>query len=255
MTVASMQTSGPKLVGGVGMSIQPLLSKEWYGDGSQPGGRGESEERPVSRSVLAGVLHDLGQPLAGIRALSSAPLPAGEAAETAGELMDRLRRIGELGEWMSELLRGQWAAAPPAKAAPAGRERRADAAAVIHDVLLSAVASFTGSLRWRPSGPVTVAVDASELRRAVGNVIDNATRAAGPLGRVVVRTRRAGARFLIDVEDSGPGFGRVPSQGRQGLVVTQRVMEGCGGVLDVGNGRSGGALVRLTLPLAISDST
>jgi C4-dicarboxylate-specific signal transduction histidine kinase len=199
---------------------------------------------------VAGVLHDLGQPLAGIRALSSAPLSTGHPAEVTDELIERLRQIGELGEWMNELLRSGWATAPAARAASAGREGRADAAQVIHEVLLSAVASFAGTLRWRPSSPVTVSVDAGELRRAVGNVIDNATRAAGPGGRVVVRTRRAGARFLIDVEDSGPGFGKVPPQSRQGLAVTRRILDGCRGTLEVGNGRSGGALVRLILPIA-----
>jgi C4-dicarboxylate-specific signal transduction histidine kinase len=207
-------------------------------------------ERQVSGSALAGVLHDLGQPLAGIRALSSAPLPDGRPAEAADELKERLRRISELGEWMNELLRSGWATAPATRAASAGRERAADAAQVIQEVLLGAVASFTGTLRWRPSGPVTVSVDASDLRRAVANVIDNATRAAGPGGRVVVRTRRAGGRFVIDVEDSGPGFGRVAPQSSQGLAVTQRILDGCRGTLEVGNGRSGGALVRLVLPIA-----
>jgi C4-dicarboxylate-specific signal transduction histidine kinase len=206
----------------------------------------------VSGSALAAVLHDLNQPLAGIRALSSAPLPAGHSAEA--ELKERLRQIGELGEWMNDLLRGGWATAPAGSAEPAAREGRVDAAQVIHQVLLGAVASFTGTLRWRPSSPIVVSLNASDLRRVVGNVIDNATRAAGPMGRVVVRTRRAGAKFVIDVEDSGPGFGRIPPQSRQGLALTQRILDECGGKLEVGNGRSGGALVRLIMPTVTSGS-
>jgi signal transduction histidine kinase len=207
-------------------------------------------ERHVTRSALAAVLHDLGQPLAGIRALSSAPVPDGRPSEAADELKDRLRQINELGEWMNELLRSGWATAPARRPVSTGREGSADAAHVIQEVLLGAGASFTGTLRWRPSGPVTVSVDASELRRAVANVIDNATRAAGPGGRVAVRTRRAGGRFIIDVEDSGPGFGRIAPQSGQGLAVTQRILDGCHGTIEVGNGRSGGALVRLVLPIA-----
>jgi signal transduction histidine kinase len=220
-------------------------------DGGEAASLSQHEaERAVSRSAVAAMLHDLGQPLAGIRALSSAPLPASPPTETSDELRKRLRQISELGDWMNELLRSGWANAPAARAASAGREDRADAARVIQEVLLGVVASFAGTLRWRPSGPVTVSVNASDLRRAVGNVIDNATRAAGPAGRVVVRTHRAGRRFVIDVEDSGPGFGRVPPQSRQGLAGTQRVLDTCGGTLEVGNGRSGGALVRLVLPIA-----
>ena len=220
----------------------------------EPPAAGQRDVLP-GRPAAAGVLHDLGQPLAGIRALSSAPLPGGDGAAAADELRDRLSRIRELGEWMDDLLRDGWATVPGERPPPTGRDGRTDAAAVIHQVLLTAAASFAGTLRWRPSGPVLVAVDSRDLRRAVGNVVDNATRAAGPEGRVVIRTRRAGARFVIEVEDSGPGFGRVPSQRRHGLVVTRRILDGCGGALELGNRGSGGARVRLTLPTAPSPAS
>jgi K+-sensing histidine kinase KdpD len=232
------------------LSINTLISGDPLDDAEAADP--SQQDRPVSRSALAAVLHDLRQPLAAIRALSSAPLPDGHSAEI--ELKERLRQIGELGEWMNELLRGGWSTPPAERAGSAGRQGRVDAAQVIHQVLIDAVVSFTGTLRWRPSNPIVVSVNASDLRRAVGNVIDNATRAAGPRGRVVVRTRRAGAKFVIDVEDSGPGFGRVPPQSRQGLAVTQRILDECRGKLEVGNGRSGGALVRLIVPVAASGS-
>jgi C4-dicarboxylate-specific signal transduction histidine kinase len=241
-----------KLAGVVGLSVNRLISKDPFDDAKAADRSQSEQDRPVSPSALAAVLHDLAQPLAGIRALSSAPLPVGHSAEV--ELKERLRQIGELGEWMNDLLGGGWATAPAEGAGSAGREGRVDAAQVIHQVLLGAVASFTGTLRWRPSSPIVVSVNASDLRRAVGNVIDNATRAAGPGGRVVVRTRRAAAKFVIDVEDSGPGFGRVPPQSRQGLAVTRQILDECRGKLEVGNGRSGGALVRLIVPIAASGS-
>ena len=234
------------------MSVNILISGDPLDDAEAADRSRSEQDRPVSRSALAAVLHDLGQPLAGIRALSSAPLPVGHSAEI--ELKERLRHIGELGEWMNDLLRGGWSIPPAERAGSAGRQGRVDAAQVIHQVLIDAVVSFTGTLRWRPSSPIVVSVNSSDLRRAVGNVIDNATRAAGPRGRVVVRTRRAGAKFVIDVEDSGPGFGRVPPQSRQGLAVTQRILDECRGKLEVGNGRSGGALVRLIVPVAASGS-
>ena len=234
------------------MSVNTLFSEDPLDDGGATDRSRAEPDHPVSRSALAAMLHDLGQPLAGIRALSSAPMPVGRSAEA--ELKERLRQIGELGEWMNDLLRGGWATAPAGTAGSEGREGRVDAAQVIHQVLLGAVASFTGTLRWRPSSPTVVSVNASDLRRAVGNVIDNATRAAGPRGQVVVRTRRAGVKLVIDVEDSGPGFGRIPPQSCQGLAVTQRILDECRGKLEVGNGRSGGALVRLIVPIAASGS-
>ena len=38
------------------------------------------------------------------------------------------------------------------------------------------------------------------------NLLQNAAEAAGPGGRIVVRTRREGERVLVDVHDSGPGL-------------------------------------------------
>jgi C4-dicarboxylate-specific signal transduction histidine kinase len=197
---------------------------------------------------LAGVLHDLQQPLAAIRALASAPMSDGGSRDGADDLNQRLRQIGELGEWMNELLRTGSANLSAVDGLPG-----ADASHVVRDVLLAAAASFGGTLRWRPSGPAPVALDPLALRRAFGNVVDNATRAAGPEGWVRVRIRRARSGVWIDVEDNGPGFGRLRPQTQRGLAVTQAVLARCGGLLEIGSGRSGGALVRMKLPPAVAD--
>jgi len=196
---------------------------------------------------MAGILHDLCQPLAAIRALASVPATAGRR-EGADDLAERIRQIGELGEWMNELLRSG-STMPPAREDLAS----ADAGQVVQDVLVAAAASFRGTLRWRPSGPAPVPLDALALRRAFGNVLDNATRAAGPAGWVQVRVRRSRSRVWIEVEDNGPGFGKLRPQTRHGLAVTQAALAHCGGVLEIGSSRSGGALVRMRLPLAVAD--
>jgi signal transduction histidine kinase len=203
---------------------------------------------------LSDVLHDLGQPLAAIQALASIPPPSGSAGNRAAdlpageppdELYQRLRRIGQLVDWMNVLL---YSGSRVAADEPA----TADAVRVIEDVLLAAAVCFDGALRWRPSGSNWVALEPSELRRAIGNVVDNATRAAGPGGWVRVGVRQS-RHVRIDVEDSGPGFGKVSAHTGRGLLVTRAVLDRCGGGLDIARGRSGGALVRLTLPRAVHD--
>jgi signal transduction histidine kinase len=200
------------------------------------------------RDDLDGVLHDLRQPLAGIRALASAPLPDASEDEVPDELHERLRRIGELGDWMNELLCG----GPPMETASTGAPS-ADAARVVQDVLLAAAPSFRGSLRWSLAGSAPVPMEPGRLRRAVGNIVDNATRAAGPGGLVQVRLRRSRRSVCLDVEDTGPGFGRMPAQSCRGLALTRGVVDSCHGVMEIHSGRSGGALVRLRLPLARTD--
>ena len=193
------------------------------------------------REDLGDVLHDLGQPLAAIRALASAPLPGAGRAERPDEACERLRRIHELADWMKELL------SIGRQAVPADLQT-SDVVDVVEDVVLAAGASFDGLLRWSPSGTAVVSVPPAQLRRAVGNIVDNATRAAGPGGWVQVRVRRVRGRAWVQVEDSGPGLGKVPVQTSRGLAVTREVVDRCGGTLEIGSGRSGGARVRITLP-------
>lgn len=205
-------------------------------------------DRQACGPEIGGLLHDLTQPLTAIRALASAPLPLAGTPAAAEEAEARLRHIGELADWMTALLRAASAAAARQQDAPA------DAAAIVLEVVVSAAASFKGDLRCHPSGPAPVPLDPLELRRAVGNVVDNATRAAGPEGRVDVRVRLAAGTVLVEVEDDGPGFGTlVPRQTGRGLAVALAVVGGCGGALEIAAGRAGGGLVRLELPLAVPD--
>jgi signal transduction histidine kinase len=96
-------------------------------------------------------------------------------------------------------------------------------------------------------------VPAVDLRRAVGNVVDNAVRAAGPGGQVAVRVRRTRQHVCVEVEDSGPGLGGVPAQTGRGLGVTRTVLCRAGGGLEIESRRSGGVRVRMMLPLASPD--
>lgn len=88
-------------------------------------------------------------------------------------------------------------------------------------------------------------------RRAVLNLLDNAVRAAGFGGRVELRAKRTGADLVIEVEDSGPGFGRARAGlASIGLSVVDDWIAEVGGCMTVTQGTLGGALIRLTLPCA-----
>jgi signal transduction histidine kinase len=218
--------------------VVPLISRSGT-ESPRPGRAGIAPDRLL--------LHDLGQPLAAIRALAWTPLPpAGGSA--AAEAADRLRRIAELAELMTALVGS--AEPDPDRAAGAP----ADVAAVVLDVVVSAAPGFAGRLRCRAGDPAAVPVDPLHLRRAVGNLVDNAARAAGPDGRVDVGVLRDGDRVRIEVGDDGPGFGGLPPQTGRGLAVALDVAASCGGVLEIQDVPEGGARVRLELPLAASDA-
>jgi signal transduction histidine kinase len=90
--------------------------------------------------------------------------------------------------------------------------------------------------------------DLDMLRRAVRNLLDNAVRAAGPGGDVEVRVLARGRGVVVEVADSGPGFGRIPTHTGLGLLTVRRLASACGGSFQVGSSDLGGAEVSLHLP-------
>jgi signal transduction histidine kinase len=88
--------------------------------------------------------------------------------------------------------------------------------------------------------------DPLQARRGMLNLLDNATRAAGPHGSVQLRATRTDAGLVIEVEDSGPGFGAAaPGLASLGLSVVKDWLAAAGGVLRIGDGGLGGALMEL----------
>jgi signal transduction histidine kinase len=97
---------------------------------------------------------------------------------------------------------------------------------------------------------IPVLVDPLGLERAARNLMDNAMRAVAAGGRIEVtvsRSRRAG---VLQVADSGPGFGALSPRHGLGLIGVHRFAERFGGNLACGTSALGGALVQLSLPRA-----
>jgi two-component sensor histidine kinase len=83
-------------------------------------------------------------------------------------------------------------------------------------------------------------------------VVDNAARAAGPYGRVVVTVSARDDQAAVDVIDDGPGFGQgPPGAASLGLGVVTSLLESCGGALEIQAPESGGAHVRVVVPVRL----
>lgn len=100
------------------------------------------------------------------------------------------------------------------------------------------------------ASPAFILVNPLELTRAARNLLDNAIRASSDGGLVEVTVDRHGADAVLEVSDSGPGFGRLAPVHGHGLVGVRRFVERYGGRLLLGNSRLGGAAVTVHLPLA-----
>ena len=163
------------------------------------------------------------------------------------ELLDpgvriRLQRINQLLERMRELT------APVAPAEPSARGCTVDLVELVDECVSYARMTHDVPLYVSADGPVEALVDPVMLRRAVNNVLDNATRAAGTTGRVRVRVDRLHTRAIVEVTDDGDGFGRIPSISGQGMSVVDQALRACHGRLEISSGPGPGTTVRLLIP-------
>jgi signal transduction histidine kinase len=218
------------------------------------------------RSFLSDAAHELRTPVAGVRAAADT-LVRGGGDDTTREALavhvvrqaDRAARLVDDMLTMARLDRG---IALDRQVVDLGAVLVAEGERLrlrLHAVDLSVVV---------PELPVPAAVDAERLAQVVGNLVDNAARATGGSGRVVVTLDDRGADAVVRVEDDGPG---IPAGDRErvfdrlvrlevsrdarsggaglGLPIARGIAEAHGGALRHGDeGVLGGAVFELTLP-------
>jgi signal transduction histidine kinase len=180
--------------------------------------------------------HDLRQPVATILMLAAA---AAAEAEVSHSTQVRLDQIAAEAEWMSSIIREVLAT----RATPQEIDLRDTARQTTSDPGRADVTCRTEL----PDHPVRVRANAILVRRAVANLVDNACRAAGPGGAVTVAVRQTGRWAVVEVEDSGPGYGQIAPGCGLGLEVVARAAADHGGRVDTGRSRLGGARVCLRL--------
>ena len=110
----------------------------------------------------------------------------------------------------------------------------------------------------------TVRGDTTHLRQVIHNLMQNAQDAIADSDekQIRVHTERHGAWARLTIEDSGPGFSQemlprifepyVTSKSKGtglGLAIVKKIIEEHQGTIQIGNRETGGAFVRVDLPL------
>lgn len=191
---------------------------------------------PDSPALLR-LKHDLRQPLAAIRWSVDA---ANVSADASDDLSVALDHIGRQARWMERLLTEALDAA--------GQVVVVDLADALAGCCSTVPPSAPYDLTFTRGGRVDVLVDPVGLERAARNLLDNAIRAVTGGGRIEVRVSAQGSQGVLEVADSGPGFGALSPRHGHGLVGVRHFVERFGGELAYGTSRLGGALVQLSLP-------
>ncbi|HEV8002496.1 MAG TPA: HAMP domain-containing sensor histidine kinase, partial [Planctomycetaceae bacterium] len=118
-----------------------------------------------------------------------------------------------------------------------------------------------------PQGLPQVAVDASRLGSALGNLLDNALTYTDRGGKITLGARANGDTVTLSVADTGVGippeslphvfekFFRVPSQSKGvgtglGLAIVQEIVAAHGGTITCESTPGKGTTFRMTLPVA-----
>lgn len=197
--------------------------------------------------VVRQLAHDLCQPIAAIRALAYA-MPA--EARAPASMQQRLRKIEEQATRLSEIVDDLLAG--PGTAPDDPDWDRTEIHELVRDVVESHRLTYQGHIALHQASRKAcfVQAPAARVRRALANVLANATRAAGADGSVQLSERRLDDFEVIEVADNGPGFGQIPLVHGIGLQITERVLAECGGRMDIERRSPGQTLVRLSLPIA-----
>ena len=104
------------------------------------------------------------------------------------------------------------------------------------------------------STPVVVRANGVDVWRALANLVENACRAAGAGGSVLVKVSASADGARLEVHDSGPGWGEgPPGTAALGLSIVRSSTAAFGGHLEIGVSDLGGATVSLVLPSVMPD--
>jgi signal transduction histidine kinase len=200
--------------------------------------------------ALVAVSHDLRTPIQRLR-LRAALLPDGDARDAIHEDLAEMEHFIE--STLAYVRSGE-------EEAP----RLVDVAAIVATAADDA-ADLGAMIDWRGPDALPAAVRPLAIKRILANLIDNARRHAA---RIVVTLAAApGHRFVLTVEDDGPGIppdrraeallpfrrlddarGRCAGGAGLGLAIAAKAVEAMGGALTLSDSTLGGLAVRVELP-------
>jgi PAS domain S-box-containing protein len=212
--------------------------------------------------LVAGVVHELNNPLTAVNMYSDALVEKLSHAGHDPADVEKLRAIHEGGQRIQRLARDLVAYARPAGT----RTEPVELAAVVEEaarLAKPALKERAAVLETRLAPVPPVEGSRASLVQVVVNLVTNAAQAIGDGGRVAVFLEPDGDRVRLTVEDDGAGmppevvsrafepfFTTRPARGiGLGLPIVQGIVERHGGAVSLDTAAGAGTRVRVTLPV------
>lgn len=180
---------------------------------------------------IRALLHDLRQPLAAIALL----------AEPSGDVRRRMDAIQEQVSWLASVVE------TTLEQSAHDRFVQADIAQVAAEACERARVGTQTEVLMRVIGDPLAWARPVALGRALGCLLDNAIRAAGPGGQVVLVVEGMGTDVVLRVIDDGPGLGRIESRTSLGLTTTRALVAACQGSFGLEAGPLRGTVAEIRL--------
>jgi K+-sensing histidine kinase KdpD len=190
--------------------------------------------------TIRALFHDLRGPVAAIMLLSTSP---------KGDVDRKLHAICEQAQWLAELVDSSLDDAADDSL------QLVEVAKIAREVAARSQSACTTTITVRPSDVgdpergVWAWARPVALGRALGCLVDNAVRAAGPTGHVVVELAECGTALHLTVRDDGPGLGRIGHRTSLGLTTVRAMVAACNGTFHLSPGDGGGAVAEIALPV------
>lgn len=232
----------------------------------------QAHQREREMAFLAGIAHDLRNPLSALKCSRGVvrpdrPLPEEPVVRRAFELV--YRQVDRMDRLVGDLLDTARIEAGQLHLDKAPRDLR-ELARASCELFESASEKHRIELE-APADPVIATCDAHRIEQVLDNLLSNAIKYSPAGGVVRVRVRAEAGRALLSVADAGEGIAaedlqrvfepfqragardsKIPGMGL-GLFVARRIVEGHGGTIGVDSRPGAGTTFEVALPQAEAD--